>query len=139
MRIRISVTPILETRWYEYMTRFLLGGIVTAIAGVVAEQWGPELGGLFLAFPAIFCASATLIEKHEEESKESKGLHGRIRASNAAAVEAAGAAIGSIGLFAFALFVAAFLPNGSAPLLLLVGTAGWFLVSLIVWRMRKAI
>ena len=40
--------------------------------GLVANVWGPAWGGLFLAFPAIFCASATLIEKHEREEKEKK-------------------------------------------------------------------
>jgi hypothetical protein len=34
----------------------------------------PVVGGLFLAFPAIFPASATLIEKHVRERKEKAGL-----------------------------------------------------------------
>jgi hypothetical protein len=32
-------------------------------AGLVADIFGPATGGLFLAFPAIFCASVTLIER----------------------------------------------------------------------------
>jgi FAD dependent oxidoreductase/Protein of unknown function (DUF3147) len=51
------------TRWHEYLIRFVLGGLVTAATGAIASEFGPETGGLFLAFPAIFCASATLIEK----------------------------------------------------------------------------
>jgi hypothetical protein len=47
--------------------RFALGGFATVAAGLVADLWGPAAGGLFLAFPAIFCATATLIEKHERE------------------------------------------------------------------------
>jgi hypothetical protein len=35
--------------------------------------------GLLLAFPAIFPAGATLIEKDEKEKKEKKGLHGTVR------------------------------------------------------------
>jgi hypothetical protein len=138
MRFQISLSPIFKTRWYEFGTRFLLGGIITAVAGLIAEQWGPGIGGLFLAFPAIFPASATLIEKHQKEAKEAKGLHGSVRARNAAAVDAAGAAIGSIGLVAFALFGSAFLPSRSAPVVLLIGTIGWFFVSAIAWRLRKA-
>ena len=39
----------------------------------------PVVGGLFLAFPAIFPASATLIEKHGRERKEKAGLAGARR------------------------------------------------------------
>ena len=45
-----------------------------------AEKFGPGIGGLFLAFPAIFPASATLIEKHEEQRKQVRGLQGTRRA-----------------------------------------------------------
>lgn len=108
-------------------------------AGLIAEKWGPSAGGLFLAFPAIFPASATLIEKHERESKQAKGLIGVERAKNAAAVDAAGASIGSIGLVVFALVGSRFLPDRSAPLVLLLGIFAWFLTSVIVWILRKAI
>jgi uncharacterized protein DUF3147 len=139
MRIQINPSPIFKTRWYEYATRFLLGGIITVSAGLIAEKWGPSIGGLFLAFPAIFPASATLIEKHEKEAKQAKGLAGAARAKSAAAVDAAGASIGSIGLLVFALIGARFLPDRSPPLVLMVGTVAWFLVSAFFWRLRKAI
>jgi hypothetical protein len=35
---------------------------------------GPRVGGLFLAFPAIFPASATLVEKHEKQKKTATRL-----------------------------------------------------------------
>lgn len=139
MRIQISPSPIFKTKWYEYATRFLLGGLITVCAGLIAEKWGPSAGGLFLAFPAIFPASATLIEKHERESKQAKGLIGVERAKNAAAVDAAGASIGSIGLVVFALVGSRFLPDRSAPLVLLLGIFAWFLTSVIVWISRKTI
>ncbi len=128
-----------KTRWYEYATRFVLGGLITVSAGLIAEKWGPSVGGLFLAFPAIFPASATLIEKHEKESKQAKGLSGANRAKNAAAVDAAGASIGSIGLLVFASVGSVFLPVGSALLILLLATVGWFLVSTLLWKLRKAL
>jgi uncharacterized protein DUF3147 len=81
--------------------RFVLGGLATAVAGAVAEFFGPEAGGLFLAFPAIFCASATLIEKHERERKQKLGLSGHRRGTDAAALDSAGAGLGSVGLAAF--------------------------------------
>jgi hypothetical protein len=79
----------------------LLCGLTIVAAGLVADHLGPVMGGLFLAFPAIFAASATLIEKHERERKAKKGLRGEKRAKGAAALDASGAAWGSIGLAAF--------------------------------------
>src|SRR5881398_2408468 len=87
----------------EYALRFLFGGLIPAVAGIIAKKFGPGVGGLFLAFPAIFPASATLIEKHEKQKKESEGLRGTERAREAVSVDAAGAAMGSIGLLVFAL------------------------------------
>src|SRR5512133_371542 len=86
MVVHVKLSALKEGRWYEYLVRFALGGVATVVAGVVADIWGPAAGGLFLAFPAIFCASATLIEKHERERKEKKGLKGKERGKNAAAL-----------------------------------------------------
>ena len=80
---------------------FGLGGLATVCTGLIAEAFGPATGGLFLAFPAIFCASATLVEKHERDRKEKAGLPGKRRGQQAAALDAMGAAIGSFGLLAF--------------------------------------
>jgi hypothetical protein len=41
-----------------------------------ASGYGPSVGGLFLAFPAIFPSGAGLIENHEKE-EEGKGWYGR--------------------------------------------------------------
>src|SRR5260370_1358226 len=78
------------------------GGLATAIAGVIAKEYGPSIGGLFLAFPAIFPASATLIEQHEKRKKQCTGGHGTLRGRSAAALDAAGASIGAFGLLTFA-------------------------------------
>lgn len=63
--IRISPSSLREGRWYEYVIRFALGGAATVFTGIISSRYGASVGGLFLALPAIFCASATLIEKHE--------------------------------------------------------------------------
>src|SRR5258708_9788544 len=105
MVVRVKWSAFKQSRWYEFVLRFVLGGLATALAGAVAQFFGPEAGGLFLAFPAIFCASATLIEKHERERKQKLGLSGYRRGTDAAALDAAGAALGSIGLAAFGLGV----------------------------------
>ena len=72
------------------ITRFGLffGGLITALAGVIAKQFGPAVGGLFLAFPAMFPASATLIEETREAKEGKKGLHGAPRGREAASMDA---------------------------------------------------
>src|SRR5579864_5603757 len=113
MRVKIDLSVLGQTKWQDYALRFFFGGLVTAIAGIIARVYGPVVGGLFLAFPAIFPASATLIEKHEKERKQHSGLHGEKRARGAASLDAAGAARGSIGLMLFALLIWRFLPSNS--------------------------
>ena len=76
MIVQLNPSALRETHWYEYLIRFALGGAVTVVAGVIAARFGPVVGGLFLAFPAIFPASATLIEKHVRRRKEKAGLSG---------------------------------------------------------------
>ena len=136
MNIRIPPSALRETRWHEYLIRFVLGGLATVATGAIANVFGPATGGLFLAFPAIFCASATLIEKHERERKEKVGLRGTRRGKEAAALDAAGAALGSFGLLAFGAAIWLLAPR-SAWLALLVGSAAWFVVSVFLWSIRR--
>src|SRR5438045_5730931 len=105
MKIQFNPSALSETKWYEYTVRFAFGGIITAIAGTIAKEYGPVIGGLFLAFPAIFPASVTLVQKHEREEKDHHGEHGAVRGKGAAGVDAAGAALGSIGLLGFGAVV----------------------------------
>jgi Protein of unknown function (DUF3147) len=74
MRTCFDLSALAKTKWYEYAVRFAFGGVVTVFAGLVAKHFSPVVGGLFLAFPAIFPASATLVEKHEEEKKRKAGI-----------------------------------------------------------------
>ncbi len=133
MVIRVKLSTLKQGHWYEYVVRFALGGFATVVAGAVADIWGPAAGGLFLALPAIFCASATLIEKHEREEKEKKGLKGKERGKNAAALDAVGAALGSAGLAAFGA-VMWLLVMDTAVGSLALATAIWFAVSVLLWR-----
>jgi hypothetical protein len=79
MIVQFKPSVLRQTPWYEYLVRFVLGGAMTVIAGLIAARFGPVIGGLFLAFRAIFPASATLIEKHVRERKEKAGLPGARR------------------------------------------------------------
>ena len=101
--IRFSPSSLQEGRWYEYLIRFALGGAATVFTGLISSRYGASIGGLFLALPAIFCASATLIEKHEIRRKREAGLDGESRGREAAALDAAGAALGALGMLAFAI------------------------------------
>lgn len=139
MQIKVDSSVIGQTRWYEYAIRFLFGGLITAVAGIIAKKFGPGIGGLFLAFPAIFPASATLIEKHEKQKKEEKGLRGIRRGREAASVDAAGSAIGSVGLFVFALIVWQFAPHYSTWTVLIGASLAWLTVSVLIWHVRKQI
>ena len=137
MTVRVDPAGLKQTKWHEYLLRFVAGGVITVIAGVIARKWGPGVGGLFLAFPAIFPASATLIEKHERQRKQKKGLHGEERGTDAAAIDAVGAAMGSIGLMAFAGICWWLIPRYPAPLALGGATAAWLLVSFSTWTIRQ--
>jgi len=107
-----------KARPWEYVVRFLFGGVVTAATGAIAHGWGPAIGGLFLAFPAILPASLTLVEEHD----------GRAEAAD----DARGACLGSIGLAAFALLTwgAAGWPAAGV---LAAATLVWLVVSTAAW------
>jgi hypothetical protein len=137
MTIRIDPAALKETTWNEYIVRFISGGVTTVIAGLIARRWGPTVGGLFLAFPAIFPASATLIEKHVRQRKQKKGLHGERRGIDVAALDALGTAMGSLGLLAFALLCWRLLPHYAAPGVLAGAALVWLLVGVCIWNMRK--
>src|SRR5205823_6468430 len=137
MRIKLDPKSLRQTKWYECAIRFALGGAISVIAALLARKFGPAIGGLFLAFPAIFPASATLIEEHEIERKSRLGLNAKKRAAEAVSVAAAGASIGTIGLAIFALLVWKTLP-AHAPWLVLIGaTLVWMALSLLLWQIRK--
>ena len=135
MSIHLDSTALRETKWYEYAARFLFGGLITAIAGIIASYFGPAIGGLFLAFPAIFPASATLIEKQETE-KARRG-HASTDPKQAVAVEAKGSALGSIGLITFAVFVFEFLARYRSWLVLTMGILIWLAVALLLWKLLE--
>lgn len=138
MIIKLSLAALKDTRWYEYLTRFVLGGAVTAFTGVVSSLLGASVGGLFLALPAIFCASATLIATHEQRRKRAAGRSGQRRGQQAAALDAAGAALGSLGMLAFAL---AFwlLVERKEIVAFVVGLVAWTVISVAAWWIWRRI
>lgn len=138
MKISVDIATLRGTRWQQYAVRFVLGGLVTLIAGAIARLLGPVIGGLFLAFPAIFPASATLIAKRERQKKARKGLQGTTRGRRAAALDAAGTVLGAVGLMGFAVLVWRILPKVPAAVALCAATLLWLVISLPLWWLRKS-
>jgi|SRR5579872_1928449 len=137
MRVHFDFSALRRTRWHDYALRFLFGGAITAATGLIAVHFGPVIGGLFLAFPAIFPASATLVAKHEEQKKRKAGMHGASRGRMAAALDARGAAIGTFGLSCFALLVWKLLPSRNALEVLGLATLAWLFVSVTIWQVEQ--
>jgi hypothetical protein len=137
MKVSANFSVLRKTKWYEYAIRFLLGGSVTVVAGLLAKYYGPVFGGLFLAFPAIFPASATLVDKHERQKKQRAGIQHTTRGRQMAGVDAAGAALGSLGLATFAYLVWKLLPVWNVAAVFVAAVAAWLCVSVALWWIRK--
>ena len=135
--IEANLSRLKETRPHEYLVRFVFGGAATVLAGLVARHFGPGPGGLFLAFPAIFPATATLIEAHEKKRLGKTGHDGTNRGRMAASIDAAGAALGCVGLAGFALVLWLLLPKHNPWLILIAAIAIWMLLSVVLWEIRK--
>ncbi|QNI33350.1 DUF3147 family protein [Alloacidobacterium dinghuense] len=135
--VDIKFSALRDTKPHEYFMRFLFGGLVTAAAGLIATRFGPAIGGLFLAFPAIFPASATLIATHEKRRKAAIGHNGANRGRMAASIDSAGAALGCIGLFGFALVVWRMLPAHNPIMVIATASAVWTLLACASWELRK--
>jgi hypothetical protein len=137
MRVCFDFSALRRTRWYEYAARFLFGGAVTVGAGLVTKYFGPGLGGLFLAFPAIFPATATLVEKHEREKKEQAGIHKTVRGRQARWTRCLWSGDGQPGTFKFrraGLEVASCVERSDCA----VRGDGGLVVAISKWRLRKS-
>ncbi len=139
MFIQTNFGALSKIKWSELATRFVFGGAITVIAGLVAKRYGPLVGGLFLAFPAIFPASATLLSKKQEQKKAKHGMQGRRRGIRAAAVEARGVEWGCVGLACFALVVWKLMTEWNAGAVLAAATALWLIVSVALWAAARAL
>jgi hypothetical protein len=135
--ISARISSLKEAKPHEYLMRFAFGGAATVLAGLIALHFGPGPGGLFLAFPAIFPATATLIEAHEKRRMAKIDHDGTNRGRMAASLDAAGASLGCVGLAGFATVLWLLLPAHGAWLSLSAAGAVWVLLSVSLWRARK--
>jgi hypothetical protein len=108
------------------------------MAGLVAKRFGPEVGGLFLAFPAILPAGASMVEAHEKKHKARVGLDGTNRGRTVAGLDAAGATLGCLGLAGFAIVCWLGLPRFGTALVFAVASMAWTSLSITAWLLRKS-
>ena len=139
MSIQIDLKSLKITKPHEYAIRFLFGGLVTACTGLIAKRYGPVVAGLFLAFPAIFPATATLIAKHEKQRKRQAGYDGTSRGRAAVAVDAAGTSLSALALIAFAIVVWRLLPSTSPVATLGLAALAWATVAVLLWHLRRLV
>jgi hypothetical protein len=138
MLIKVNLGALRKTKGSEYLVRFMLGGAVTVLTGLIASHYGPAIGGLFLAFPAIFPASATLVERHQRDKKRRAGILNPLRGRLSAALDARGALLGAIALMAFAAIIWKGLAIASAPLILSAAVLTWCVLAILLWRLRRS-
>jgi hypothetical protein len=136
-KVEVNFGSLKETKTHEYLVRFAFGGMCTVFAGLMAKHYGATVGGLFLAFPAIFPASATMIENHEKRQKAEQGMDGTLRGRMAASIDASGAALGCIGLSGFALVLWIELPKHDPLTIVGIATLTWAILAYALWAFRK--
>jgi hypothetical protein len=139
MRLKLRFDSLRQTKPMEYVSRFLFGSLVTVLAGFVADHFGPVIGGLFLAFPGIFPAGVSLVEKHKTLREKAEGKLGTRSARGQASVEAAGASVGTLGLTGFAVVLWQGLPTHNFLSVVLMAGGTWIAVSWLFWWTRERI
>jgi Protein of unknown function (DUF3147) len=137
-RVEVDLSALKETSLHEYAVRFVFGGLCTVLAGLIAKRFGPGVGGLFLAFPAIFPAGASLIESHEKRRKALIYSDGTNRGRVAASLDSAGASLGCIGLSGFAFVLWKGLKTHNVLVTVLVAGMSWLLLSYVLWILRAS-
>lgn len=135
--LKVDIASLRKTKPHEYAMRFVFGGVCTVLAGLIAKRFGPTISGLFLAFPAIFPAGASLIEDHEKKRKAEHGYDGTVRGRMAASVDAAGASLGCIGLMTFAIILWRWIPGRNAYCVISLATLVWMGLSTSLWALRR--
>jgi Protein of unknown function (DUF3147) len=138
MMVQLKLESLKGIKLHEWLVRFAFGGAVCVIAGLVARRFGAEIGGLFLAFPAIFPAAASMVEAHEKKHKARVGLDGTIRGRTVAGLDAAGAALGCVGLIGFAITCWLCLPRMGTAAVFALATLAWVILSVSAWLLRKS-
>ena len=141
MVIHARLSAIKGIKLHEWIIRFFFGGAICVAAGLIAQAYGPSMGGLFLAFPAIFPAGASLVEAHEKLHKKRIGADGTSRGRLIAALDALGASLGCVGLAGFAVVFWLWLPHSPIAVVFVLAIFVWLTFAVgswLIWRILKA-
>ena len=95
----------------ELTVRFAFGAAVSVAAAIAGKIFGPMVGGMFLAFPAILPAALTLVERK----------HG----TEAAVHDQRGALLGAFGMVAFAVVATLAFTHLSVGIVVILASAAW--------------
>ena len=121
--IGTQVAKARDIRPRDMVVRFTFGAVTSAVAGSLSILFSPLVGGVFLAFPAILAASLTLIAE-EEDAEESRE-------------DARGAAVGAMGMAAFAAIGVAAFTTIAWPLAVGAACGAWVAIAiglyLLLW------
>jgi len=138
MMIQAKLAALKGIAPHEWAVRFLFGGAVCVVAGLIARRFGPGVGGLFLAFPAIFPAGASMLEAHEKKHKARAGFDGTNRGRTVAGVDAAGAMLGSSASPASPLLAGFALPRLLTAATFALAILVWITLSVTLWLLAKS-
>ncbi len=118
-KVGVSLTAARQEPPRDLLIRFFFGAAISAVAGVFSLAFGIELGGIFLAFPAILPATLTLVEKEEKE-KKAEDLD-------------VGAMMGAAALIGFAIVGWRLFPAIGAPPTLAAAGAAWLIAAVAMY------
>jgi hypothetical protein len=121
VKAKFDVGELRSAPAHQYVLRFVFGGVICVATGLIAKAWGPAVGGLFLAFPAILPASLTFVS--EEDGRRS------------AIEDARGSRVGASCLAVFAILVWATAERWSPALVLGASTLAWIALSAAAWAL----
>lgn len=74
MIVKLDFGRFRTTTWREYATRFVSGGVVTLLAGLIADKFGPGVGGIVSRnFPSECVSDRKTPERKEAASGRERG------------------------------------------------------------------
>lgn len=124
-KVGVSLSDARQEPPRDLLIRFCFGAAISAVAGIVSVVFGVELGGIFLAFPAILPATLTLVEQ-EEEHKQAENLD-------------VGAIIGAVALGAFAVVGWRLFTTIGAPSTLAAAGVTWLVAAVAMYLLLSRI
>jgi uncharacterized membrane protein (GlpM family) len=120
-----SAIPVLEpgkvreADFKEMLVRFVLGALVSIVAGIISKTVGARFGGLFLAFPAILPASLTFVQEKEGNREADR--------------DAVGAVLGGIALIGFAVVGETLFTRHNPALVLVLALIAWLVAIAVLY------